>query len=49
MDQSPAAPDPDESGHTSSRNSARNARVEIIVRGEQRRSWTLAQKRETVA
>ena len=49
MDQSPAAPDLDESGHTTSRKSARNARVEIIMRGERRRSWTLAQKREIVA
>ena len=39
----------DESAHTIGRKSARSARVEIITRGERRRSWTLEQKREIVA
>jgi transposase len=39
----------DESAHTTGRKSARSARVEIITRGERRRSWTLEQKREIVA
>ena len=39
----------DESAHTTRRKSARSARVEIITRGERRRSWTLEQKREIVA
>jgi transposase len=38
-----------ESAHTSSRKSARSARVEIITRGERRRSWSVEQKREIVA
>ena len=46
-------PDPtldlDESTRTTSRTSGRSNRVEIITRGEPRRSWTLAQKREIVA
>ena len=39
----------DESAHTSGRKSARNARVEVLVRAERRRSWTAEQKREIVA
>ncbi|MCW3474685.1 IS66-like element accessory protein TnpA [Limobrevibacterium gyesilva] len=39
----------DESARTSSRTSGRNARVEIITRGEPRRRWTPEQKREIVA
>ena len=38
----------DESAHTIGRKSARSGRVEIITRGERRRSWTLEQKREIV-
>ena len=49
MDTAEPAPEPDESARTTSRRSARTARVEIITRGEPRRSWTLAQKREIVA
>src|SRR5580658_9360450 len=39
----------DESAHTTGRKSARNHPVEIITRGERRRSWALEQKREIVA
>jgi transposase len=39
----------DESARTISRKSARRARMEIITRGERRRSWTPEQKREIVA
>lgn len=39
----------EESAHTTGRKSARSQRVEIITRGERRRSWTLEQKREIVA
>ena len=49
MDVSQRQPEPDESARTISRTSTRSARVEIITRGEPRRSWTLAQKREIVA
>jgi transposase len=38
-----------ESAHTTGRKSARSARVEMITRGDRRRSWTLEQKREIVA
>jgi transposase len=38
-----------ESGHTTSRKSAHNGRVEILVRADRRRSWTPEQKREIVA
>lgn len=38
-----------ESAHTTGRKSARNGRVEILVRGDRRRSWTQEQKREIVA
>jgi len=41
-------PNIDESAHTTSRKSTRGARVEIITRGERRRSWTVEQKREIV-
>jgi transposase len=37
-----------ESAHTSSRKSARNARIELITRGERRRRWTIEQK-QTIA
>jgi transposase len=40
---------PDESARTTSRTSAHSAQLEIITRGEPRRSWTLAQKQEIVA
>ena len=39
----------EESAHTSGRKGARSQRMEIITRGERRRSWTLEQKREIVA
>lgn len=39
----------DESAHTTGRKSARNRPIEIIMRGERRRSWTREQKREIVA
>ena len=39
----------DESAHTTGRMSGRSARVEVLPRGERRRSWTLEQKREIVA
>jgi len=38
-----------ESAHTTGRKSARNGRVEILVRADRRRSWTREQKREIVA
>ena len=38
-----------ESTHTTGRKSARSTRVEIITRGERRRSWSTEQKREIVA
>ena len=38
-----------ESARTSSRTSARSARVEVLSHPERRRSWTLEQKREIVA
>jgi transposase-like protein len=44
-----AAPNIDQSGHTTSRKSARGARVEVITRGERRRSWTAEQKCQIVA
>jgi transposase len=49
MDAPEPTPEPDESAHTTSRRSARGERIEIITRGERRRSWTLAQKQEIVA
>jgi transposase len=39
----------DESAHTTGRKSARSRPIEIITRGERRRSWTREQKREIVA
>jgi transposase len=39
----------DESAHTTGRKSARDRPIEIITRGERRRSWTREQKREIVA
>ena len=39
----------DESARTTGRKSARNRPIEIIMRGERRRSWTLEQRREIVA
>jgi transposase len=39
----------DESAHTTGRKSARNRPIEIITRGERRRSWTREQKREIAA
>ncbi len=49
MDQVSPEPDRDQSTHTTGRKSARSTRVEIITRGERRRSWTLEQKRDIVA
>jgi transposase len=49
MDDPLTAVEADESAHTTDRKSARSARVEIITRGERRRSWTLTQKQEIVA
>jgi len=49
MDDVQQTPGLEESAHTSGRKSARSRRVEIITRGERRRSWTLEQKREIVA
>ena len=39
----------DESAHTSGRKSARNPRIEVLVRADRRRSWTAEQKGEIVA
>ncbi len=49
MDETLNGSGPDESAHTTDRKSAHNVRVEVITRGERRRSWTLEQKREIVA
>ena len=49
METSQPRPRLDESARTTGRTSAHSARVEIITRGEPRRSWTLAQKQEIVA
>jgi transposase len=49
MDKALHRPAIDESAHTTSRTSARNGRVEIITRGERRRSWTADQKSQIVA
>ena len=49
MDKALHQPTIDESAHTTSRTSARNPRMEIITRGEGRRSWTADQKSEIVA
>ena len=49
MDDVQQPPGLEESAHTTGRKSARSQRMEIITRGERRRSWTLEQKREIVA
>jgi transposase len=49
MDEHCPPPDIDQSAHTTRRKSARSARVEIITRGECRRSWTQEQKCQIVA
>ena len=49
MDEPRDVPAIDESAHTTSRRSARNPRVEVITRGEGRRSWTAEQKDQIVA
>jgi transposase len=49
MEQVSPGPDGDESAHTTGRRSGRSKQVEIITRGERRRSWTVEQKREIVA
>jgi transposase len=49
MDEVLLPPNIDQSGHTTSRKSARGARVEVITRGERRRSWTAEQKCQIVA
>jgi transposase len=49
MDELPVQSEIDESAHTTSRKTARSARVEIITRGERRRVWTAEQKRVIVA
>ena len=49
MDEGLQTPESDESAHMTGRKSARGQQVEIITRGERRRSWTLEQKREIVA
>ena len=49
MDEPLDVPAIDESAHTTSRRSARNLRVEVITRGERRRSWSSEQKDQIVA
>jgi len=49
MDKAQHQPAIDESAHMTSRTSARNPRIEIITRGERRRSWTADQKSLIVA
>jgi transposase len=49
MDKPLHLPAIDESAHTTNHRSARTSRVEIITRGERRRSWTAEQKSEIVA
>jgi transposase len=44
----PSAPGT-EDAHTIGHKSARSPRIEVITRGERRRTWTLEQKREIVA
>ena len=45
----PIPPDPDaEDAHKTGHKSARSPRVDVIPRGERRRSWTPEQKREIV-
>jgi transposase len=48
MEEAPNGTALDESGHTTGRKSAPITRVEVITRGERRRTWTLEQKREIV-
>ena len=48
MDDGQQTPGLEASAHTTGRKSARSQRIEIITRGERRRSWTLEQKREIV-
>jgi transposase len=49
MDNAVHQPAIDSSAHTTNRTSARDGRVEIITRGERRRSWTADQKSQIVA
>jgi transposase len=49
MDEPLDVPAIDESAHTTSRRSARNLRVEIVTRGERRRSWSAEQQDQIVA
>jgi transposase len=49
MDEDLQVPEGGESARRTGRESARGPQVEIITRGERRRSWTLEQKREIVA
>lgn len=49
MDPSPTPASSAEDALTIDRTSARGGRVEVITRGERRRLWTAAQKREIVA
>lgn len=49
MDKPLHLPAINESDRTTSRRSARNAPVEVITRGERRRSWTAEQKSQIVA
>ena len=48
MDDGQQTPGLEASAQTTGRKSARSQRIEIITRGERRRSWTLEQKREIV-
>ena len=50
MDEPPIATSADaETAHKIGRKSARSPRIEVITRGDRRRTWTLDQKREIVA
>jgi transposase len=49
MEEALDVPSIDESAHTTSRRSVRNLRMEIITRGERRRSWSAEQKDQIVA
>src|SRR3712207_1958501 len=49
MDEDLRMPEGDESARRTGRKSVRSPQVEIITRGERRRSWTLEQKREILA
>jgi transposase len=48
MDEALQTPEAGESAHTTGRKSARRPRLEIITRGERRRSWTREEKRAIV-